>query len=116
MLQEKYTNAFLGFWPEDQDYFSLELTYNYGVDSYDLGTGFGHFALAVPDVYKTVESIKSAGVQCGAVLSLGCCFVMRRPGIPFLESHILALRNRRREGVARCRSREGRQERHRICG
>jgi len=35
--------------------------YNYGKESYDLGSGFGHFALAVPDVYKTVESIKSAG-------------------------------------------------------
>lgn len=37
--------------------------YNYGKDSYDLGSGFGHFALAVPDVYKTVDSIKSAGAN-----------------------------------------------------
>jgi len=59
--EEKYTNSFLGFGPEDQDYFSLELTYNYGKDSYDLGNQFGHFALAVPDVYKTVEKIKAEG-------------------------------------------------------
>jgi lactoylglutathione lyase len=57
---ERYTNAFLGFGPEDKN-FALELTYNYGKDSYDIGSGFGHFALAVPDVYKTVESIKNAG-------------------------------------------------------
>ena len=59
--QDKYSNLFLGFGPEDQDYFSLELTYNYGKEAYDIGTGFGHFALAVPDVYKAVDSIKSAG-------------------------------------------------------
>jgi lactoylglutathione lyase len=58
---DKYTNLFLGFGPEDQDYFSLELTYNYGKDSYDLGNQFGHFALAVPDVYKAVEKIKADG-------------------------------------------------------
>lgn len=63
VVQEKYTNSFLGFGPEDQDYFSLELTYNYGKDSYDLGNQFGHFALAVPDVYKTVEKIKAEGAS-----------------------------------------------------
>lgn len=55
----KYSNAFLGFGPE-QTHFAIELTYNYGVESYDLGTGFGHFGLAVPDVYATVDTIKAA--------------------------------------------------------
>lgn len=32
-----------------------------GVDSYDLGEGFGHFGLAVPDVYKTVETVRANG-------------------------------------------------------
>lgn len=50
----------MGFGPEDTN-FALELTQNYGVDHYDLGTGFGHFALALPDVYKACESIKKAG-------------------------------------------------------
>lgn len=59
-LQEKYRNAFMGYGPEDTN-FCLELTENYDKDSYDLGTGFGHFALALPDVYKTCESIKEAG-------------------------------------------------------
>jgi lactoylglutathione lyase len=58
---DKYTNLFMGYGPEDQGYFSLELTYNYGKESYDVGEGFGHFALAVPDVYKAVDDIKAAG-------------------------------------------------------
>ncbi|XP_050387389.1 lactoylglutathione lyase GLX1-like [Argentina anserina] len=52
--EEKYSNAFLGFGPEETN-FVVELTYNYGVTSYDIGTGFGHFAIATPDVYKLVE-------------------------------------------------------------
>ena len=59
-LQDKYRNAFMGYGPEDTN-FCLELTENYDKDSYDLGTGFGHFALALPDVYKTCESIKQSG-------------------------------------------------------
>ena len=55
---EKYSNAFLGYGPEDT-HFAIELTYNYGVESYDLGTGFGHFGIAVNDVYKTVDSVKA---------------------------------------------------------
>ena len=43
----------------------LELTYNYGVDSYDLGEGFGYFGIAVPDVHKKVEAIKEAGGKVG---------------------------------------------------
>ena len=59
--EEKYTNAFLAAGPEDKN-FALELTYNYGKDSYNIGSGFGHFALRVEDVYKTVDSIKAAGM------------------------------------------------------
>eukprot|EP00252_Welwitschia_mirabilis_P027218 TRINITY_DN9279_c0_g1_i1.p1 TRINITY_DN9279_c0_g1~~TRINITY_DN9279_c0_g1_i1.p1 ORF type:complete len:370 (+),score=79.49 TRINITY_DN9279_c0_g1_i1:86-1195(+) len=58
--EERYTNAFLGFGPEET-HFVVELTYNYGVDSYNLGTGFGHFGIAVEDVYKAVELIKAKG-------------------------------------------------------
>lgn len=58
--EEKYSNAFLGFGPETS-HFALELTYNYGVDSYALGTGFGHFGLAVPDVAAAAERIRAAG-------------------------------------------------------
>ncbi|MED6144114.1 Lactoylglutathione lyase [Stylosanthes scabra] len=58
--EEKYANAFLGFGPE-QSHFVVELTYNYGVSSYDIGDGFGHFAIATQDVYKLAEHIRSKG-------------------------------------------------------
>ncbi|XP_020593985.1 lactoylglutathione lyase [Phalaenopsis equestris] len=58
--EEKYSNAFLGFGPEDS-HFVVELTYNYGVDKYDIGTGFGHFAIASEDIYKLVEDIRAKG-------------------------------------------------------
>ncbi|XP_050370127.1 lactoylglutathione lyase GLX1 [Argentina anserina] len=58
--EEKYSNAFLGFGPEETN-FVVELTYNYGVTSYDIGTGFGHFAIATPDVYKLVGDIRAKG-------------------------------------------------------
>ncbi|KAJ0082856.1 hypothetical protein Patl1_10008 [Pistacia atlantica] len=57
---EKFTNAFLGFGPEESN-FVVELTYNYGVSSYDIGTGFGHFGIATQDVYKMVEDIRAKG-------------------------------------------------------
>lgn len=58
----KYTNVFYGFGSERKgEYFSLELTYNYGVDSYDIGTGFGHFGVAVPDVTAVVDRVRAAG-------------------------------------------------------
>jgi len=58
--EEKYTNAFLGYGNE-RTHFVTELTYNYGVDSYDLGEGFGHFGIQLQDVYKAVADIKAAG-------------------------------------------------------
>ncbi|XP_020572271.1 probable lactoylglutathione lyase, chloroplastic [Phalaenopsis equestris] len=58
--EERYTNAFLGYGPEDS-HFVAELTYNYGVEEYDIGAGFGHFGVAVEDVAKTVDLIKAKG-------------------------------------------------------
>ncbi|KAK4481238.1 hypothetical protein RD792_012121 [Penstemon davidsonii] len=58
--EERYTNAFLGYGPEDS-HFVIELTYNYGVDKYDIGAGFGHFGIAVEDVAKTVDLVKAKG-------------------------------------------------------
>jgi len=50
----------LGYGPEDANT-ALELTYNWGQDSYDVGTGFGHLAVEVDDVYAAAEKIKHAG-------------------------------------------------------
>ena len=56
----KYSLAFLGY--DDEDKASvLELTYNWGVDKYDLGTAYGHIALGVDDIYATIEAIRAAG-------------------------------------------------------
>jgi lactoylglutathione lyase len=69
MPEEKYTNAFLGFGSEKTN-FAVELTYNYGKDSYNIGDGFGHFAIATTDVYKLCDNIKSGG---GKVCTLRAC-------------------------------------------
>lgn len=56
----KYTLAFVGY-GNNPDHAELELTYNYGVESYDLGTAYGHIALGVPDVAAACDKIKAAG-------------------------------------------------------
>jgi lactoylglutathione lyase len=58
----KYTLAFVGYGDEKSNTV-LELTYNYGVDSYDQGTAFGHLALGVPDIYGTCERLRKAGAK-----------------------------------------------------
>lgn len=56
----KYTLAFLGYGDEENGA-TIELTYNWGTDTYDLGTAFGHIAVSAEDIYATCESIKAAG-------------------------------------------------------
>ncbi|QHO22104.1 putative lactoylglutathione lyase [Arachis hypogaea] len=58
--EERYTNPFLGYGPEDSN-FTVELTYNYGVDKYDIGNGFGHLGVVVEDAAKAVDLIKAKG-------------------------------------------------------
>jgi lactoylglutathione lyase len=58
--EQKYTLAFVGYGPESEQA-ALELTYNYGVDRYDLGNAFGHIAIAVDDVRAACERIRAAG-------------------------------------------------------
>ncbi len=57
----KYSLAFLGFDKGNPDQTEIELTYNWGVESYEMGTAFGHIAIGVPDVYAAVEKIRAAG-------------------------------------------------------
>lgn len=56
----KFTNVFVGYGSKE-DGAVIELTYNYGVESYDLGTGFGHIAVSVPDAYAACAEIKRRG-------------------------------------------------------
>jgi lactoylglutathione lyase len=56
----KYTLAFIGY-GSNPEHAEIELTYNWGVESYELGTAYGHIALGVPDVYEACDKIKAAG-------------------------------------------------------
>ena len=59
---QKYTLAFVGFGKGNQDGGAeLELTYNYGQDSYEMGTAYGHIAIGMTDIYAACEKIKAAG-------------------------------------------------------
>ena len=58
----KFTLAFLGYGPESENP-ALELTHNWDKDSYEIGTGFGHIAINVEDVYKAVEIAKEKGAE-----------------------------------------------------
>ncbi|MBP7847314.1 MAG: lactoylglutathione lyase [Burkholderiales bacterium] len=56
----KFTLAFVGYGSE-QDNAVIELTYNWGVENYDLGTGFGHIALATEDIYSACAIVRTHG-------------------------------------------------------
>lgn len=58
--QYQYTLAFLGF-GSNPEHAEIELTYNYGVNEYEMGTAYGHLAIAVPDAAAAVERIRAAG-------------------------------------------------------
>ena len=58
----KFTLAFLGY-GEENEVAALELTYNWGVESYDIGTGYGHLAIEVPDAKAFCEQVKQTGVK-----------------------------------------------------
>ncbi|HJQ59380.1 MAG TPA: lactoylglutathione lyase [Vineibacter sp.] len=58
--EQKYSLSFVGYAPEPEQAV-IELTYNYGVDKYELGSAYGHIALEMPDVAGACARIKSAG-------------------------------------------------------
>lgn len=58
--EQKYTLAFLGY-GSNPGHAELELTYNYGVDQYDIGTAYGHIAIGVNNVYAVCDAIKAHG-------------------------------------------------------
>jgi lactoylglutathione lyase len=59
-IRDEAINIFMGL-PGDDD--RLELTYNFGVDSYELGTGYGHVALTVDDLDGTLEQLAGQGIE-----------------------------------------------------
>jgi len=56
----KFTLAFVGY-GDEADHTVIELTHNWDTGSYELGNGFGHLAVAVPDAYKACEMVKAKG-------------------------------------------------------
>jgi len=74
----KFTLAFVGYGDEATNTV-IELSYNYGVESYDLGKGYGHNALGCDDVYATCEKIRAAGGK-----------IVREPGPMMHGTTILA--------------------------
>jgi lactoylglutathione lyase len=56
----EFTLAFVGY-GDESEHTVLELTYNWGKDSYQIGDGYGHIAIEVADIYQTCEQIKSMG-------------------------------------------------------
>ncbi|MFZ0887389.1 MAG: lactoylglutathione lyase [Candidatus Binataceae bacterium] len=58
----KFTLAFVGY-DDERDNAVIELTYNWGVDQYEIGSGFGHLAIGVNDIYKTCAELKQKGVK-----------------------------------------------------
>ena len=56
----KFTLAFVGY-GDESEHAVIELTHNWDTKKYDLGTGFGHIALAFADVYKACDAVKAKG-------------------------------------------------------
>jgi len=56
----KFTLAFIGY-GDEKDNTVIELTYNWGVEEYDVGSGYGHIAIEVDDVYKAADEIQQRG-------------------------------------------------------
>ena len=59
-IRDEAINVFMGL-PGDED--RLELTYNFGVDSYELGTGYNHIAITARDLDATLDQLKEQGIE-----------------------------------------------------
>ena len=66
--EQKYTLAFVGY-GDERTHAVLELTYNYGVDRYDMGTAYGHVAIEVDDAAATCESVRAATPRYGGAVT-----------------------------------------------
>ncbi|SCZ62781.1 lactoylglutathione lyase [Thiohalomonas denitrificans] len=74
----EFTLAFVGY-GEESEQAVIEFTYNWGVDRYDLGDGYGHIALEVDDVYQAAEAIRERGGK-----------ILREPGPMHAGTTIIA--------------------------
>ena len=58
----RFTLAFVGY-GDEADHTVVELTHNWDTDHYDIGTGFGHLALGVEDIYRTCDELRAKGAK-----------------------------------------------------
>lgn len=65
---QQYDLAYLGYGP-NPEHAELELTYNYGVDRYELGTAYGHIALGVDDAYAMCEAVRTKAQALGGAVT-----------------------------------------------
>jgi lactoylglutathione lyase len=61
-IRDEAVNVFMNI-PGDGDSPRLELTYNYGVDSYEIGTGYGHIAITTPDLDARLAELREQGIE-----------------------------------------------------
>jgi lactoylglutathione lyase len=66
--EQKYDLAFVGY-GNNPEHAELELTYNYGVDHYELGSAFGHIAIGVPNVAATCAAVREKASALGGAIT-----------------------------------------------
>lgn len=71
--EQKYTLAFVGYEGGNPGQAEIELTYNHGVERYELGSAYGHIAIGVPDVRAACDAVRAKAAALGAA-------VTREPG------------------------------------
>jgi lactoylglutathione lyase len=67
--EQKYDLAFVGYGGGNPDQAEIELTYNYGVDTYELGSAYGHIAIGVPDAAATCERVRAKAQALGGAIT-----------------------------------------------
>ena len=66
--EQKYDLAFIGY-GRNPEHAEIELTYNHGVDKYELGTAYGHIAIGVPDVAATCAAVREKAAALGGAIT-----------------------------------------------
>jgi lactoylglutathione lyase len=67
--EQQYDLAFVGYGDGNPGQAEIELTYNYGVERYELGTAFGHIAIGVPDVAATCTALRERAAALGGAIT-----------------------------------------------
>jgi lactoylglutathione lyase len=65
---QQYSLAFVGY-ANNPEQSEIELTYNYGIEKYEIGTAYGHIALGVSDAYATCEALRKKATEFGGAIT-----------------------------------------------